>query len=285
MGRSDLGIGSARLVVDTAGTVKDSYDYFAFGGARSQAISTGQSYRYTGKPFDNDHNLNLHYYGARYYDGTTGRFISVDPLAARYPTFSPYVYVANNPIIFIDANGDSVRVPAGTLEEAQFVTFLEMGRAGRLGKDIGNLLAFLDGLPYDVYLEGGDVPDKSAKEMRIGTTALYTKTGGDSAVAKIRCIVDVAQIKSTKRTEIVFIIVHELSHAEDYARLDRKFRGKELDDSQTKAIRAQDRFRAYMRALNERKFREFKEWLKRTRKEQQEEAERRLNSPEPNPKN
>lgn len=52
-------LGSARMVIDTAGTVKDNYDYYAFGGAHSQAISTGQSYRYTGKPFDNDRGLNL----------------------------------------------------------------------------------------------------------------------------------------------------------------------------------------------------------------------------------
>ena len=98
-------LGSARIVIDTAGTVKDSYDYYAFGEALNQTTSTGQSYRYTGKPFDNDHSLNLHYYGARYYDATIGRFTSVDPLAFKHPGLTPYHYTANNPIAFLDPFG------------------------------------------------------------------------------------------------------------------------------------------------------------------------------------
>ena len=103
-------LGSARMVIDTAGTVEDGYDYFAFGGVRSQTISTGQSYRYTGKPFDNDHSLNLHYYGARYYDGTTGRFISVDPLHSKYNAWSPYAYTVDNPLSHVDPDGKDVVV-------------------------------------------------------------------------------------------------------------------------------------------------------------------------------
>jgi hypothetical protein len=34
-----------------------------------------------------------------------GRFHTVDPLAEKYLDFSPYVYVFNNPIYFIDSNG------------------------------------------------------------------------------------------------------------------------------------------------------------------------------------
>jgi hypothetical protein len=36
-------------------------------------------------------------------DGT--RWLSLDPLAAKYPSVSPYVYVKNNPIIYIDPDG------------------------------------------------------------------------------------------------------------------------------------------------------------------------------------
>ena len=93
------------MVIDTAGTVKDNYDYYAFGEALDQTISTGQSYRYTGKPFDNDRSLNLHYSGARYYDGTTGRFPSFDPLSVEYPEWSPYVYCGQNPLNMVDPTG------------------------------------------------------------------------------------------------------------------------------------------------------------------------------------
>ena len=109
--------------------MKDNYDYYAFGEALDQSISTGQSYRYTGKPFDNDRGLNLHYYGTRYYDGTTGRFDSVDPLASKYPSVSPYVYTLNSPMRFTDPDGREivVRDPA---ERAYFTKLINSRARG-----------------------------------------------------------------------------------------------------------------------------------------------------------
>lgn len=44
-------------------------------------------------------------YGGRYYDSKTGRWISVDPKADKYPGWNPYHYALNNPVKYIDPNG------------------------------------------------------------------------------------------------------------------------------------------------------------------------------------
>ena len=52
-----------------------------------------------------DKETGLDYRGARFYDSDVARFLSLDPHAAKYPTLSDFVYVAGNPIKFIDPDG------------------------------------------------------------------------------------------------------------------------------------------------------------------------------------
>jgi hypothetical protein len=54
--------------------------------------------------------LNWNDYGARNYDSQLGRFHVTDKFTEMYYSFSPYHYTLNNPIRFIDINGDSVGV-------------------------------------------------------------------------------------------------------------------------------------------------------------------------------
>jgi hypothetical protein len=50
-------------------------------------------------------------YGARMYDVQIGRFFNVDRYFEKFALQSPYVYASNNPINFIDKNGNGTEYP------------------------------------------------------------------------------------------------------------------------------------------------------------------------------
>lgn len=49
-------------------------------------------------------------YGARNYDPALGRWMNIDPMAEKYYNFTPYNYVMNNPMFFIDPDGKEIFV-------------------------------------------------------------------------------------------------------------------------------------------------------------------------------
>ena len=48
------------------------------------------------------------YFGSRYYSSDLSVWLSVDPQAAKYPSLSPYVYCADNPVMLVDPNGEEI---------------------------------------------------------------------------------------------------------------------------------------------------------------------------------
>jgi len=65
-------------------------------------------YKFNGKELDNE--TGMYYYGARYYEPRLSVWMSVDPIAEKYPNMSPFVYCANNPMMFVDPDGNTFRI-------------------------------------------------------------------------------------------------------------------------------------------------------------------------------
>jgi len=54
---------------------------------------------------EKDEETQYSYFGARYYHSDISLWLSVDPMADKYPSLSPFMYCAGNPVILVDPDG------------------------------------------------------------------------------------------------------------------------------------------------------------------------------------
>ena len=100
-------LGSVRAVVNDAGTVLETDDYYPLGGPLPTGSNTAlQPEKYQGKDWNTAASFNVYDFGARLYDPAFGRWISQDPMAEKYYLHSPYLFCAGNPLRFVDPDGN-----------------------------------------------------------------------------------------------------------------------------------------------------------------------------------
>ncbi len=83
-------------------------EYLPFGETlvEEHLNSHNSPYKFNAKEFDAE--TGWYYYGARYYNPKWSMWLSVDPLAEKYPGWSPYNYTLQNPINYTDPDGRTV---------------------------------------------------------------------------------------------------------------------------------------------------------------------------------
>ena len=116
-------LGSANWITDIKGTPIQYIHYAPYGELINNQHAAGydERYKFTGK--ERDVETGYDYFGARFYWATIGHWLSVDPMADKYPNISPYAYCAWNPVKFVDPDGRKIKI-AGN-----FITRI-LGRLG-----------------------------------------------------------------------------------------------------------------------------------------------------------
>lgn len=147
------GLGSTTGAADGTGAVGTSYQYDAFGALRSQVGSSTNEFTFTGEQVDSN---GLQYLRARYYDRTTGRFLTQDPLYVS----DRYQYAASNPSNLAGPSGlfpcpgckRAKRIGKAAVERAgeavrraedvtRQITSATVTGAAAVGKDAANFMA------------------------------------------------------------------------------------------------------------------------------------------------
>ncbi|MCR4737382.1 MAG: RHS repeat-associated core domain-containing protein [Bacteroidales bacterium] len=62
-----------------------------------------ESFTFSAKEKDSE--TGYSYFGSRYYSSDLSIWLSVDPMSGKYPSLSPYVYCADNPVRCVDPEG------------------------------------------------------------------------------------------------------------------------------------------------------------------------------------
>ena len=101
--------GNVRAVIGHAGNLLEVNNYYPYGalmgGGTVGSNASVQPYKYGTKELDRQNGLDLYDFEARLHDPLLPRFTTMDPMAEKYYSVSPYAYCAGNPIKFVDPNG------------------------------------------------------------------------------------------------------------------------------------------------------------------------------------
>jgi RHS repeat-associated protein len=101
-------LGNTRVAVNETNDITQENNYYPFGLTFATSGSSTNKYLYNGK--EKQEETEWLAYGNCFYDDYIGRFFNQDRFAEKYVEMSPYQYAANNPIYYVDVNGDSLAV-------------------------------------------------------------------------------------------------------------------------------------------------------------------------------
>ena len=103
-------LGSASWITNIYGRTIQHLYYLPWGEDFVNQRTGSFSSMYTFSAKEKDTETGYSYFGSRYYSSDLSIWLSVDPMSAKYPSLSPYVYCADNPVRLVDPDGEKFRL-------------------------------------------------------------------------------------------------------------------------------------------------------------------------------
>jgi RHS repeat-associated protein len=184
-----------RLITSVDGSVRSRHDYFPFGEEMSgySGRTSGQGYgaadglaqKFTQNEREND---TFDFLQARYRNFNIGRFISPDPLLFQAgmvldpQRLNLYVYARNNPLKWLDPDGEKVKIATGSAMEDIYQLVGGMDTFNQFFQIVDGQITLRDGVDISKANEGVKFLAEAIASPE--TFLIYTGANGD-AVARM----------------------------------------------------------------------------------------------------
>ncbi len=171
-------LGSSSYITDKAGVVSQHMEYLPFGEllVDEHLNSHNSPFKFNAKELDPE--TGNYYYGARYYNPKWSIWLSVDKEYWRYPHYSPYNYTLQNPVRYIDPDGNSPCPPGVNCENVLAnMERIRVNRASNLGA--GDVRIGSDGRAK--WHGGHDLYAPTGTEVRSSMAGTVEATGYSSS--------------------------------------------------------------------------------------------------------
>jgi RHS repeat-associated protein len=161
-------------VVTTADIVQIN-SYYPFGmnmEGNWNGAAGNNKYQYNGKEWNDDFGLGWNDYGARFYDPAIARWTAIDPLSEKMRRYSPYNYCFNNPVRFIDPDGNAPEIGKPVNDVPRDLMPGEIiERAATVGDLVGAVKPELGGVPMTSEMQDYLVAQSQSNSDAVGYTA------------------------------------------------------------------------------------------------------------------
>jgi len=130
-------------------------------------------YKFSGKEKDSE--TGYSYFGARYYSSDLSVWLSVDPMASKYPSMSAYMYCAGNPVMLVDPDGRFATLPPFTIELMQMYIQMSMSASSTASAAVRLSTNTSGNIPNEA-----PVPESVRKQVKTNATWADVNTVAES---------------------------------------------------------------------------------------------------------